>query len=144
MQRKRIGRDGAERLGRVQALAELSLGQRRMLADLVDELTAQAGEAIMSQGERGYELVMLEEGSAEVVKDGERINVMAPGDFFGELSILQDGAPRSASVIALSEVRALSFTSHFAREMRERMPSVGEAIDAAADERRSRDLASGG
>jgi cAMP-dependent protein kinase regulator len=140
MQRRRLGRDGAERLGRIDAMRELSIGQRRELAEVVDEVVVDAGETLMQQGEPGYEFLMLEEGSAEVVKDGEPINEMGPGDFFGELAILQDGTPRTASVIATSDLRAIVFTAHFMRLMRERMPSVGAQIDRAAAERRERDL----
>ncbi|HXR27968.1 MAG TPA: cyclic nucleotide-binding domain-containing protein [Solirubrobacteraceae bacterium] len=140
MQRRRIGRDGVERLGRIEALRDLSVGQRRMLAEIVDETTAEVGETLIRQGDPGYEFLMLEEGSAEVVQDGERINVMGPGDFFGELAVLEDGLPRTASVIAVTDLRAIVFTAHFMREMRERMPAVGEQIDRAAAERRERDL----
>jgi len=139
MERRRIGRDGAERLGRIDALGGLSIGQRRMLAEVVDEMTAAAGETLIRQGDPGYEFIMLEEGSAEVLQDGERINLMGPGDFFGELSVLQDGAARSASVVATTDVRAIVLTARFMREMRERMPAVGEQIDRIAGERRERD-----
>jgi CRP-like cAMP-binding protein len=139
MERRRIGRDGAERLGSITALRELSLGQRRMLADLVDEVIVSAGETLIQQGEPGYEFIMLEEGTAEVVQDGERIGEMDAGDFFGELSVLDDGAPRTASVVATTDLRAIVLTARFMREMRERMPSVGEQIDRIAAGRRARD-----
>jgi len=139
VKRRRIGRDGAERLGRIDALRDLSLGQRRMLAEIADEITVPAGETLIRQGDPGYEFIMLEEGSAEVLQDGERINVVGPGDFFGELSVLEDGAARSASVVATTDVRAIVLTARFMREMRERMPSVGEQIDRTAAERRERD-----
>jgi len=139
VQRRRIGRDGAERLAKIGALSDLSTGQRRELARLVDEVTAEAGELLMRQGDPGYDFLMLEEGSAEVIKDGKRINVMGPGDFFGELAVLADGVPRTASVVATSDLRAIILTAHFMREMRARMPSVGEHIDRVAAERIERD-----
>ena len=134
-----MGRDGAERLGAIAVLSELSLGQRRMLAGMADEATARAGETLMAQGEPGYEVLMLEEGRAEVVKDGARINEMGPGDLIGELAVLDDGAGRSASVIATTDVRAIVLTAHFMRELHERMPDVGERVDREAAERRARD-----
>jgi len=113
-----------------------------MLARLGDELTAQPGEVVVSQGEPGYEVLVIEEGCADVVKDGERINTMQAGDFFGELAVLdesQRGGLRSASVVASSELRAIVFTAHFLHEVRERMPSIRERIDQVASQRIERD-----
>jgi CRP-like cAMP-binding protein len=139
MQRKRLGRDGAERLGRIGVLSDLSLGRRRELARAADEVTAEAGEIIMLEGDPGYEFMMLEEGHADVIQDGERINVMGPGDCFGELAVLSDGDRRTASVIATSDLRAIVLTAHFMREMHDRLPSAGEHVERVAAARRGRD-----
>ena len=139
MQRKRIGRDGAERLASIDGFGDLSLAARRELARLADEVTAGAGETLMTQGERGFEFLMLEQGTAEVIMDGERINVLGPGDFFGELALLHDGIPRTASVVASTDIRAIGLSAHFLREARQRMPSVGAEIDRVAAERIERD-----
>jgi hypothetical protein len=58
------GRSGAP--WRIDGVRALSLGQRRSLANLADEVTAVAGETIMHQGEPGRESMMLEEGTADV------------------------------------------------------------------------------
>lgn len=139
MQRKRLGRDGAERLGQIDILRDLPIGARRQLVDLADELTAVAGEVIMREGDRGYEFVMLEQGHADVTRAGVRINTLGPGDCFGELAVLDDGRPRSASVVASSDICGIVLTAHFMRELRERMPAVGERIDRVAAERRAND-----
>jgi len=139
MQRKRIGSDGAERLASIDGFRELSLAARRELARIADEVTAGPGEALMTQGERGFEFLMLEQGTAEVIMDGELINVLGPGAFFGELAVLNDGIPRTASVVAATEIRAIGLTAHFLREVRERMPSVGAEIDRVAAARIERD-----
>jgi CRP-like cAMP-binding protein len=140
MQRRQMRRDGAERLGKIDVLSHLSMGQRRMLSDMTDEATAESGETLMAQGEPGYEVLLLEEGTAEVVQDGRVINTIGPGEMFGELAVLGDGVPRTASVVATSDVRAVVLTAHFMHELRTRMPDVGEQIDRAAAEHRARDL----
>jgi CRP/FNR family transcriptional regulator, cyclic AMP receptor protein len=144
MDRRQLTRDGAERMGGIEALADLSLGQRRMLAGFADEATAAEGEVIVEQGDPGYEFIMIEDGTAEVVQNGKRINTMGPGDSFGELAVLDDGAPRTATVIATSELRTIVLTAQSMRQMRERMPDVGERIDRIATERRERDLREAG
>ena len=139
MDRKRVGRDGAERLGRIDVLRGLSIGRRRELARLADEVTARAGEAVMRQGDPGYSFMMLEEGHADVIQHGERINVMGPGDCFGELAVLSDGGVRTASVVATSDLRAIALTAHFMREIHDLLPSAGDRIDRVAGERIERD-----
>jgi CRP/FNR family cyclic AMP-dependent transcriptional regulator len=139
MQRSTIGSDGASRLEKVDLFAELSTGQRRMLARIMDEVTASAGEAIMSEGQLGYEALVIEEGTADVLQDGALINTMGPGDMFGELAVLGDGTPRTASVVASSPLRAIVLTAHFMREVHDRMPTVGEHIERIAAQHRERD-----
>ncbi len=137
MRRRRIGSDGASRLAKVGLFEGLSPGQLRMLARMVDEVRASPGETIMRQGEMGYEVLILEEGTAEVLKDGSRINEMGPGDLLGERA--RGRGERTASVVATSPLRAIELTAHFMREVREQMPAVGEQIDRAAAGRRERD-----
>jgi CRP-like cAMP-binding protein len=139
VRRHRVGRDGAERLGRLALFEGLSIGQCRMLGDLVDELLADEGEVLMAEGRQGLELMMIEQGTAEVRQAGERINTMEPGDFFGEIAVLGDGSPRTATVVALTPVRGLVFTAHFVREMHDRLPLVGERIEQSARDRGERD-----
>jgi CRP/FNR family cyclic AMP-dependent transcriptional regulator len=139
MQRKRIGSDGASRLASIDLFAGLSKGQLLMLARVLDEVSATAGETIMSEGEPGYEVLILEEGAAEVLKGGSRVDVMGPGDIFGELAVLEVGGARTASVVATAPLRALLLTAHFIREVRAQLPALGERIERVAAERRQRD-----
>ena len=139
VQRRSVGRDGPERLGRIPLFDGLSPGQRRMLAALVDELLAEEGEVLMEEGEQGFEMMMIEEGTAAVRQEGELINEMRAGDFFGEMAVLGDGLPRTATVTALTPVRGLLFSAHFVREIRDRLPAIGERIARAAEERAERD-----
>ncbi len=139
MERKQLGADGPERLAAIEVLGELTTGRRRELARLADELSAVAGETLMAEGEPGYEFMMLEQGTVEVTQGGSRINVMGPGACFGELAVLSDGVPRSASVIATSDVRAIVLTARFTRDFHNLVPAMGDRVDEVAGERRERD-----
>jgi CRP/FNR family transcriptional regulator, cyclic AMP receptor protein len=139
MRRKTIGSDGGERLQAIHLFSQLSLGQRRMVARLIDELLADPGEELMREGELGYEVVFVEEGSADVLQDGVLINTVGAGDMIGELAVLETGAPRTATVVVASPLRGMVLTSHFMRDLRQHMPDVAQAIDRAAAEHREHD-----
>ena len=117
------------RLEQIRPFASLSVAERKMLARLLDEFSAPAGTTLVSEGEFGYEFIVIEEGTVEVWRHGEQIDTMGPGDFFGELAVLADGGQRNASVVASSDVRGLRLSAHDMRVVRERLPLVGRQID---------------
>jgi CRP-like cAMP-binding protein len=87
---------GESRLKALAPFAELSTAERKMLARMLDQLTAPAGAALVSQGDYGYEFMVIEEGTVDVYLDGERIDTIGPGDFFGS-SPRAPGATRRSS-----------------------------------------------
>jgi CRP/FNR family transcriptional regulator, cyclic AMP receptor protein len=125
----------ARRVAALRPFADLSPAQHGMLARMLDEVRAPAGATLVSEGDYGYEFMVIEEGTVDVFRGGERVDEMGPGDFFGELAVLGDGAQRNATIVATSPVRLLTLTAHYMREVRERMPSVGEQIDRVISER---------
>jgi len=106
-----------------------------MLARVLDEFSSPEGTTLVSQGDYGYEFMVIEEGTVDVFRDGEKIDDMGPGDFFGELAVIAAGGQRNATIIATSPVKMLSLTAHYMRVIRERMPSLGEQIDSVVAER---------
>lgn len=110
-----VGADGAERLAPIPLFEGLSTAEMRMVARLGDGVEAETGEVILEQSSHSYQLVIIEDGQAEVLRDGARVAVLGPGDFFGELAILGGGAPRNASVTATTPLRALTLSSQGGR-----------------------------
>ncbi len=123
------------RLEHVRPFAALSPAERKILARVVDEFSAPAGSTIVNQGDYGYEFMVIEDGTVDVFRDGQRIDTMGPGDFFGELAVLADGGARNATVVASSPVRIITLTAHDMRTVRERMPCVGGQIDRVIADR---------
>lgn len=100
-----------EFLGKVPMFRELKSGQLKKLAQRARVRDYAEGEAIVEQGSEGIGLYIMARGTAEVKRihaDGEtrHIDTLERFAFFGELSLLDD-APRSASVIATSEVKTV-------------------------------------
>src|SRR5258706_16452203 len=67
----------------------------------VDEVEATEGDVLIREGRFGQESFVVLEGEAGVTKRGEFLAMLGPGDFFGELSVL-DHKPRTATVTALT------------------------------------------
>jgi CRP-like cAMP-binding protein len=66
----------------------------------------------------------------------KRIDTMGPGDFFGEVAVVDDGGRRNASIVATSPVRLVTLTAHYMRVVRERMPQIAQQIDRVIADRR--------
>lgn len=93
-------------LGRIQLFEGLSRKQRKLLAMRVDEVDVPAGKVLCCKGKTADEFFVIEEGTAKVVRDGQYLDALGPGDFFGEMSLLE-GLPRSATARAVGDVSLL-------------------------------------
>jgi CRP/FNR family transcriptional regulator, cyclic AMP receptor protein len=99
-----LGRAGMSILAAVPLFSEMSKRQLRSLADQAKIVRYSAGRTILAEGGSGVgSMFVLLDGTARIVRRGRTIARIGPGDFFGELSIL-DGRPRSASVVTVSDV----------------------------------------
>jgi CRP/FNR family cyclic AMP-dependent transcriptional regulator len=78
------------------------------VARVASEREFAAGETLMSEGDFGHSLFLVEAGSAEVLVDGTRVAEVGPGDVVGEVAVLASGR-RTASVVASSPVRVIAF-----------------------------------
>jgi voltage-gated potassium channel len=105
----------------------------RLSAEL-DEIEMPSGKVLARQGEPGREFIVLVDGTAEVTKDGRRVNLLGSGDFLGEIALIS-GGPRTATVTTTSTSDLLILTARsFARVTKE-MPSVQASILKALSER---------
>jgi CRP-like cAMP-binding protein len=92
-----------ERLARVPLFEGLSKKQLSQVSSLMTPLDLKAGKVLARQGEIGREFLILLEGQVEVARDGKIIAVRGPGDFIGEIALL-DNRPRTATVTARTDV----------------------------------------
>jgi CRP/FNR family transcriptional regulator, cyclic AMP receptor protein len=80
------------------------------LAALATSVDFPAGHVIARQGEIGTGFFVVVSGGARVIRDGKTIATVGPGDFFGELSVL-DGRPRTAQVVTDGPTTCLALAS---------------------------------
>lgn len=103
----------------------------------VDVEPADPGRRLTIEGAAGYAFFVLQDGSASVTRDGEEINHIGPGDFFGEMAILGSGR-RSATVTVTSPSTVLVMFGTRFRQLEMAMPGVAEKIRQAATVRADR------
>lgn len=117
----------------IQLLAETSLfagvddaGLAR-IAGRISEVEVRADRVIARQGEIGTGFFVIVSGGVRVVRDGATLAELGPGDFFGELSVL-DGKPRNAQVISTEPTTCLALASWEFEAVVGEQPSVALAI----------------
>ena len=76
------------------------------IAELAREATYDPASVIVREGEPGESFVVIVKGGATVDQDGRTVNLLGPGDFLGEIALI-DGGPRTATVIATEPIAAL-------------------------------------
>jgi CRP-like cAMP-binding protein len=101
-----LGRQGIDLLAQVPLFAGLSRRHLKRLAEHADVVTFRDRETIVESGQPGGTFYVMLEGQAKVERGGRTLGRLGPGDFFGEISLL-DGGPRTASVVATSPARAI-------------------------------------
>ncbi len=124
----------AARLSTIPVFSRLSKREREQVARWADEVDVPAGKELTQQGRLAYEFFAIEGGSADVLQDGERIASLGPGDFFGEIALLETDR-RTASVVATSPMTLVVMHSRDFRQMAREIPDVAEQLQQAIRQR---------
>ena len=106
------------RLKAIPIFSELSDEEAHRLSAYATEQSVADGQILMKQGDYSVELIAIEEGSADVIRDGEKIASLGKGDLIGEMGLFER-RPRNADVIATSPMRVLKLTHWEIRRMSE-------------------------
>jgi CRP/FNR family cyclic AMP-dependent transcriptional regulator len=106
------------RLTAIPIFSQLSDEEANRLATFATETSAAEGQILMKEGDYSTELIAIEEGSADVIRDGQKIASLKQGDLIGEMGLLER-EPRNADVIATSPMRLLKLTHWEIRRMSE-------------------------
>ena len=112
-----------EFLGRVPIFSNCSADEISAIAGVAQEGVFQPAQVIVTQGAPGQAFYMITAGRVEISRDGISLGTFGPGDFFGEMSLL-DSAPRSATIRAIEQVSCLMLSSWDFKALLERHPAI--------------------
>ncbi len=118
-------REGA--LVRAPLFASLPKRHLRAIAKVTSVWTYPKGSVIVEEGKRGMSFFVILQGRARVVKWGRSIGSLSPGEFFGEVSVLDPG-PRTASVISDAEVKCLELSGQDFLDLVGKENRIAEAL----------------
>jgi CRP-like cAMP-binding protein len=115
------------RLEGIPLFADLDDEQRSQVASCVREKSVEQGTTLAAQGDFAYELFVIDEGEAEVRREGETIATLHAGDVFGEIGILMTGT-RTASVVAATPMRLIVMFSRDFKRIERTLPAVAGTL----------------
>lgn len=129
--------DVASKLGKVPIFSECSKRELAIIGRAAKEVSHREGTVIAREGERGIGLFLILEGECKVTIGGRTKARLGPGDFFGEVALL-DGGPRTATVTATTNVRLVGITGWMFRGLLMEHPSIAlKTLEAVAGRLRS-------
>ena len=124
----------ASQLKRIPLFSGASEEELKQVAAFAQSKEVPEGEVVVSEGGFSRELLAIEDGTAEVTRDGERIAELGPGDVFGEAGMLDDSM-RSATVTATSRMRLISLGHFEVQRLKKDAPGVYRSIEELVQER---------
>ncbi len=112
-----------EQLRQVSLFADLERRELEALANSFKEVRFRPGDEIVSEDRGGVGFFIIAEGSARVTIRGREVAKFGPGDHFGEVALIDEGA-RTATVTAETDVRCNGLTSWAFRPLVEHNPTI--------------------
>ena len=97
------------------------------VVDLTDEVQLPAGSVVVDQGDPGTDCFVILDGTASVYVRGDHVASSGPGSRVGEMALV-DHRPRTATVVADTDLDMLRFDSAAFRKLLDEMPKASERI----------------
>jgi CRP/FNR family transcriptional regulator, cyclic AMP receptor protein len=105
------------------------------IAGFAQDVSVEEGRELVREGDFSYEFMAIEEGEAEVTREGRHVADIGPGDFFGEMGLLEKTL-RNATVTAKTPMRLVTLTGWDMKRMERHIPEATERVRATLEERR--------
>ena len=104
------------------------------IASVASEIEVDAGRVLTAEGDFGHAIFAIEQGMAEVSRDGEVLRALGPGDIFGEVAVLASGR-RTADVVSTTPMSLIAIFKRDVWALERRSPEAAERLRALVAER---------
>src|SRR4051794_33248115 len=123
------------RLKKISVFRDLGDQDLQHIANLAAEVSVPAGKELVREGDYSYDLLAIEEGAAEVTRNGDHLADLGPGDVIGEMGVLER-TQRSATVVAKSPMLLVTLTSWDVRRLSKSAPEAVGHLRRVIERRR--------
>jgi CRP-like cAMP-binding protein len=124
------------RLKAITLFQTMSDDDLRAMATLAGETSVPEGQELVRAGDFSYQFFAIEEGTADVERDGSKVAELGPGDFFGEIGVLEKEL-RTATVRASSPMRLIILSRWDLKRLERRDPGAFDQIRETMQQRRA-------
>jgi CRP/FNR family cyclic AMP-dependent transcriptional regulator len=90
----------------VPLFSALSKRDLRTVEQATEQIEVPAGREVVTEGRTGHDFYLILEGKATVKRNGRKVAALGPGEYFGEMSVI-DAGPRTATVVADTDLKLL-------------------------------------
>jgi CRP/FNR family transcriptional regulator, cyclic AMP receptor protein len=125
----------ATQLKRIPLFSEASDDELKRVAIFAESREIPEGETVIEEGGFSNELLAIEDGKAEVTREGEKIATLGKGDIFGEAGMLDDSM-RTATVTAKTRLKVISMRHFEVKRLRKDAPDVYAKIEQLVEDRK--------
>jgi CRP/FNR family transcriptional regulator, cyclic AMP receptor protein len=114
--------------------SELSDDERHTIAPYAAEVRVSEGKCLVAQGDYSYDLLVIEEGEAEVTQGERHVADVGKGDVIGEMGVLGNQT-RNATVTAKTPMTLITLSRWDIRRLRKNHAQLVERLEAVAEQR---------
>jgi CRP/FNR family transcriptional regulator, cyclic AMP receptor protein len=125
----------ASRLKRIPIFQDIPDDELAQIATFAQEVSVAEGRELVREGDFSYEFMAIEEGEAEVTREGQHLANLGPGDFFGEMGLLEKTL-RNATVTAKTPMMLMTLTGWDLKRMERSVPRAIERVRETIEARR--------
>lgn len=125
----------ASRLKSISIFEDIADADLAQIATFAQEVSVEAGRQLVREGDFSYEFMAIEEGEAEVTREGAHLADLGPGDFFGEMGLLEKTL-RNATVTSKTPMLLVTLTGWDLKRMERSVPKAIERVRQTIESRR--------
>jgi len=125
----------SDHLKTIPLFSSLSEKALQTVSVFASETAVSAGKRLVHEGDYSYDLIVIESGTADVIRAGEVVGSLGPGDVFGEIGMLT-GGKRTADVVATSPMNLITLSKW---DLKRISAEVNDQLRSLVEERRRLD-----